>query len=58
MLSGLVAKRVDVLGAAARSIAERATSVAVCPGYARMPLVEEQIADQVRVHGLPGAWRM
>jgi hypothetical protein len=45
MLSGLVAKRVDVLGAAARGIAGRATSAAVCPGYVRTPLVEEQIAD-------------
>lgn len=24
-----------------------------CPGYVRTPLVEEQIADQARVHGLP-----
>jgi 3-hydroxybutyrate dehydrogenase len=26
---------------------------AVCPGYVRTPLVEEQIADQARAHGLP-----
>jgi 3-hydroxybutyrate dehydrogenase len=26
---------------------------AVCPGYVRTPLVEKQIADQARVHGLP-----
>jgi 3-hydroxybutyrate dehydrogenase len=26
---------------------------AVCPGYVRTPLVERQIADQARVHGIP-----
>ena len=26
---------------------------AVCPGYVRTPLVEEQIADQARAHGMP-----
>jgi 3-hydroxybutyrate dehydrogenase len=26
---------------------------AVCPGYVRTPLVEAQIADQARVHGIP-----
>jgi len=26
---------------------------AVCPGYVRTPLVEKQIADQARAHGLP-----
>jgi 3-hydroxybutyrate dehydrogenase len=29
------------------------TACAVCPGYVRTPLVEKQIADQARVHGLP-----
>jgi 3-hydroxybutyrate dehydrogenase len=29
------------------------TTAAVCPGYVRTPLVEKQIADQARVHGLP-----
>jgi 3-hydroxybutyrate dehydrogenase len=29
------------------------TASAVCPGYVRTPLVERQIADQARVHGLP-----
>jgi 3-hydroxybutyrate dehydrogenase len=29
------------------------TANAVCPGYVRTPLVERQIADQARVHGLP-----
>jgi len=29
------------------------TASAVCPAYVRTPLVEKQIADQARVHGLP-----
>jgi 3-hydroxybutyrate dehydrogenase len=29
------------------------TCNAICPGYVRTPLVEGQIADQARVHGLP-----
>jgi len=29
------------------------TVTAVCPAYVRTPLVEKQIADQARVHGLP-----
>jgi 3-hydroxybutyrate dehydrogenase len=29
------------------------TATAVCPGYVRTPLVEKQIGDQARVHGLP-----
>jgi 3-hydroxybutyrate dehydrogenase len=28
------------------------TATAVCPGYVRTPLVEKQIVDQARVHGL------
>jgi len=28
-------------------------SVAVCPGYVRTPLVERQIDDQARAHGIP-----
>jgi 3-hydroxybutyrate dehydrogenase len=28
------------------------TAAAVCPGYVRTPLVEKQIADQARVHGI------
>jgi 3-hydroxybutyrate dehydrogenase len=31
------------------------TACAVCPGYVRTPLVEKQIPDQARVHGLPEA---
>jgi 3-hydroxybutyrate dehydrogenase len=29
------------------------TATAVCPGYVRTPLVEKQIADQARAHGIP-----
>jgi 3-hydroxybutyrate dehydrogenase len=29
------------------------TASAVCPGFVRTPLVEQQIADQARAHGLP-----
>ena len=29
------------------------TATAICPGYVRTPLVEKQIVDQARVHGLP-----
>jgi 3-hydroxybutyrate dehydrogenase len=46
-LLGLV-KTLALEGAAAGI---RAT--AVCPGYVRTPLVEKQIADQARAHGLP-----
>ena len=31
------------------------TANAVCPGYVRTPLVEAQIADQARAHGIPEA---
>jgi 3-hydroxybutyrate dehydrogenase len=31
------------------------TSNTICPAYVRTPLVEEQIADQARVHGIPEA---
>jgi 3-hydroxybutyrate dehydrogenase len=33
--------------------ADGITATAVCPAYVRTPLVEKQIADQARVHGLP-----
>ena len=29
------------------------TATAVCPAYVRTPLVQKQIADQARVHGMP-----
>ncbi len=41
---------------AALEAAERSTGVtvnALCPSYVRTPLVEKQIADQARVHGIP-----
>jgi 3-hydroxybutyrate dehydrogenase len=39
---------------AAWEMAEQGVTVnAVCPGYVRTPLVEKQIADQARVHGIP-----
>lgn len=39
---------------AAWEVAEHGITVnAVCPGYVRTPLVEGQIADQARVHGIP-----
>src|SRR5207237_10710279 len=32
--------------------AHNITAVAVCPGYVRTPLVERQIADQAKAHGI------
>ena len=32
---------------------EKITCNAICPGYVLTPLVENQIADQMKVHGLP-----
>jgi len=29
------------------------TCNAVCPSYVRTPLIEKQIADQARIHGIP-----
>ncbi len=29
------------------------TSNTICPAYVRTPLVEKQIADQARIHGIP-----
>ena len=29
------------------------TSTTICPAYVRTPLVEKQVADQARVHGIP-----
>jgi 3-hydroxybutyrate dehydrogenase len=42
------------LEAAARS-SGGVTVNAICPSYVRTPLVERQIADQARVHGIPAA---
>ena len=44
---GLV-KTIALEGAAAGISAS-----AICPGYVRTPLVEAQIADQAKAHGLP-----
>ena len=41
--------RVTALEAAEHGV----TCNAVCPSYVRTPLVEKQIADQARVHGIP-----
>ncbi len=46
-LEGL--SKVIALEAAGRGV----TSNTVCPGYVRTPLVEGQIADQARSHGIP-----
>jgi 3-hydroxybutyrate dehydrogenase len=32
---------------------EGITATAVCPAYVRTPLIEAQIADQARAHGMP-----
>ena len=32
--------------------ADGIVSAAICPGYVRTPLVESQIADQARIHGI------
>ncbi len=39
--------------AAWEAAAHGITVNAICPGYVRTPLVERQIADQARVHGIP-----
>lgn len=55
--SGYVAAKHGVLGLVKTVGLEGAsvgiTSSAICPGYVRTPLVEAQIADQARAHGLP-----
>ena len=38
---------------AVEGAAHNITAVAVCPGYVRTPLVERQIAEQAKAHGLP-----
>ncbi len=38
---------------AVEGAAHNITAVAVCPGYVRTPLVERQIADQAKAHGIP-----
>ena len=55
--AGYVAAKHGVLGLvrtlALEGAADGITAAAVCPCYVRTPLVEAQIADQARVHGLP-----
>jgi 3-hydroxybutyrate dehydrogenase len=55
--SAYVSAKHGVLGLvktiALEGAADGITAVAVCPGYVRTPLVERQIADQAKAHGLP-----
>ncbi len=37
---------------AVEGAAHNITAVAICPGYVRTPLVEQQIADQAKAHGI------
>jgi len=55
--AGYVSAKHGVLGLV-KTLALEGASVgirasAVCPGYVRTPLVEQQIADQARAHGMP-----
>jgi 3-hydroxybutyrate dehydrogenase len=55
--AGYVAAKHGVLGLVKTLALEGAevgiTATAVCPGYVRTPLVETQIADQAKAHGVP-----
>jgi 3-hydroxybutyrate dehydrogenase len=55
--AGYVSAKHGVLGLvktlALEGAADGIRAVAVCPGYVRTPLVEEQVADQARAHGIP-----
>jgi 3-hydroxybutyrate dehydrogenase len=55
--SGYVAAKHGVLGLVKTLALEGAetgiSASAICPGYVRTPLVERQVVDQARVHGLP-----
>jgi 3-hydroxybutyrate dehydrogenase len=55
--AGYVAAKHGVLGLVKTLALEGADdgirASAVCPGYVRTPLVERQIADQARTHGIP-----
>lgn len=54
--AGYVSAKHGVLGLvktlALEGAADGITATAVCPGYVRTPLVERQIADQARAHGI------
>ena len=55
--AGYVAAKHGVLGLvktlALEGAAEGIRASAVCPGYVRTPLVEQQVADQARAHRIP-----
>jgi 3-hydroxybutyrate dehydrogenase len=55
--AGYVSAKHGVLGLvktlALEGAADGIRASAVCPGYVRTPLVEQQIADQARAHGIP-----
>jgi 3-hydroxybutyrate dehydrogenase len=55
--AGYVAAKHGVLGLVRTLALEGAekgiTAMAVCPGFVRTPLVEKQIADQAKAHGMP-----
>ena len=55
--AGYVSAKHGVLGLvktlAVEGAADNIRASAVCPGYVRTPLVELQIADQARAHGIP-----
>src|SRR5579875_3802742 len=57
--SAYVSAKHGVLGLvktlALEGAADEITATAVCPAYVRTPLVEAQIADQARAHGVPEA---
>jgi 3-hydroxybutyrate dehydrogenase len=52
---GLVGLTKTVALEAAARCSGGVTVNAICPSYVRTPLVERQIADQARVHGIPAA---
>jgi 3-hydroxybutyrate dehydrogenase len=55
--AGYVSAKHGVLGLvktlALEGAADNIRASAVCPGYVRTPLVEQQVADQARAHGIP-----
>jgi 3-hydroxybutyrate dehydrogenase len=52
---GLIGLTKTVALEAAARASGGVTVNAICPSYVRTPLVEKQIADQARVHGIPAA---